>query len=88
MSAPIRRWPFAPLEPLIDARYKDLPAGGNNRVTTIGVAGKAAHVLDLAASQIHLWRKEGLPDRAADRIAVRLGYHPVQIWPEWHGETA
>lgn len=84
MRAPIRRWPFEPLEPLIEARYRNHPAAGNNRATTIGIAGRAGHVLDVNASQIHLWRRDGLPDQAADRIALRLGYHPAQIWPDWH----
>jgi hypothetical protein len=25
----------------------------------------------------------GLTDRQADRAAVRCGYHPSEIWPEW-----
>jgi hypothetical protein len=26
---------------------------------------------------------EGLTDWQADRAAIRLGYHPAQIWPDW-----
>lgn len=25
----------------------------------------------------------GLTDRQADRAAVRCGYHPSEVWPEW-----
>ena len=28
----------------------------------------------------------GLTDRQADRWAIRLGYHPIEIWPTWCDE--
>jgi lambda repressor-like predicted transcriptional regulator len=46
-------------------------------------------------------RRTGLPERTlfrvlaadfldwrvADRVAVALGHHPCQLWPEWFGST-
>lgn len=33
---------------------------------------------------LHRWREGGgVPLRAADRAATRLGYHPVDIWADW-----
>lgn len=29
------------------------------------------------------WEAKGLPDDASDRVAVYIGMHPVQIWPDW-----
>jgi lambda repressor-like predicted transcriptional regulator len=23
----------------------------------------------------------------ADRIAIALGYHPIELWPSWHHDT-
>jgi len=35
-------------------------------------------------STIRKWRSADLlPERAADVLAVRAGYHPGNIWPEW-----
>jgi hypothetical protein len=28
-------------------------------------------------------RAQGLSDSQADRYAAALGYHPVNIWPDW-----
>jgi hypothetical protein len=36
---------------------------------------------------VHRWRKEGgIPIFAADRVAIRLGVHPLDIWPTFHSE--
>jgi hypothetical protein len=33
---------------------------------------------------IHRWRRKGIPEKQADRIAVKLlRKHPASIWPEW-----
>jgi hypothetical protein len=29
------------------------------------------------------WTHDGIPDHASDRIAIGIGYHPAQIWPDW-----
>lgn len=29
------------------------------------------------------WRERGLDEAAADRCAVRLGFHPGEIWADW-----
>lgn len=34
------------------------------------------------------WRHEGVPLARADQIAVSLGAHPVDIWPEWYEVSA
>lgn len=34
--------------------------------------------------EIQRWKKSGsIPDRWADRVAVGLGLHPAELWPEW-----
>ena len=32
------------------------------------------------------WRNEGIPLFAADKLAIRLGVHPLIIWPTFHTE--
>ena len=33
---------------------------------------------------LHRWKHTGIPLYAADRIAIRLGVHPSQIWTDWY----
>jgi hypothetical protein len=57
-----------PLAPLLEA-------AGNytGLVAQLGVAG----------SEYTIAREKGCTDRQADSWAIRLGFHPSQIWPEW-----
>ena len=43
-----------------------------------------ARFCDVDNNTIHRWRRGGIPEKQADRIAVKcLGIHPALIWPEW-----
>lgn len=44
-----------------------------------------ARQLGVTRRTVHRWAQVGLvPPKHADRIAVRLGHHPAEIWPtEW-----
>lgn len=62
-----RTWPIAPLLDVLSAAQ---------RVNLPDALGVSAGFL----SQIE---GGGLPDRTADRVAIRLGLHPCMIWPDW-----
>jgi hypothetical protein len=32
---------------------------------------------------IQRWKTSGIPRYSADELAVRLGVHPANIWPQW-----
>lgn len=61
--------PRLPLEPLV-ARHG-------------GVSG-LARALGRNRAQVGKWRQRGVTLDSADRIAVALGLHPVEVWPEWY----
>jgi hypothetical protein len=43
-----------------------------------------ARFFNVNTSQIYRWREKGIPEKQADRIAVKyLRLHPSLIWPEW-----
>jgi hypothetical protein len=46
---------------------------------------EVASYLDVSQSLIRYWRcgRRRLSEETADRIAIRLGLHPLNIWPEW-----
>lgn len=76
-TSKIRRKPYRlmghdakyPIDPLLRAM------GGP--VTT------CAALLDVDQSQIYVWKREGLRWVVADELAIRAGFHPSEIWPEW-----
>ena len=65
-----RLWPA---QPLIDAaEHLNVPVVPR----AVGASGTTwAHALS-----------NGLTDQQADRWACRLGFHPIEIWPNWCDE--
>lgn len=49
----------------------------------------AAETLGVHIDTIRNWRtgRKRLKAAAADRIAVRIGAHPGELWPEWWAEA-
>jgi hypothetical protein len=39
--------------------------------------------IGVSSSSVEAGLTSGLNDRAADHWAVRLGYHPGSVWPDW-----
>lgn len=48
-----------------------------------GVSG-LARALGRERAQVSKWRSRGLPATTADVVAVALGLHPVEVWPDWY----
>lgn len=64
---PMRRFP---VEPLLERA--DCP----NLV-------QLAHRLGVHRQQVAQYRSRGLSERQADRVAIALGFHPIEIWPDY-----
>lgn len=64
--------PRLPLEPLV-ARYGSIRA--------------LADALDRDRGQVQKWRERGVTVLSADGLAVALGLHPVEVWPDWYEVT-
>lgn len=62
-----RRWPLEPL----------LAASGCATVSAIEAR------TGLPRGIGRRWVTHGLTDDAADRVAVALGRHPAEVWPDW-----
>jgi len=43
-----------------------------------------ANRLGLTHRHLRRMQAQGLADREADRYACTLGYHPTEIWTDWH----
>lgn len=64
--------PRLPLAPLVE-RYGSISA--------------LARALGRDYAQVQKWSSDGVPERSADRIAVAVGLHPVDVWPDWYEVT-
>ncbi|MDQ1439266.1 MAG: Winged helix-turn-helix DNA-binding [Acidimicrobiaceae bacterium] len=67
--SPRARQPRVSLEPLVQ-RY------GNVSIL--------ARALGVDRAQVAHWRSDGVPIESADRIAIAVGRHPAEVWPEWY----
>lgn len=74
------RFDFADLAALCLQRWRAESAASDLH---IGETGKVAAVLGVSRVNVQRWRKCGLDHWAADRMAIALGLHPCEIWPEW-----
>lgn len=72
------RFPIEPLLEIVDMRLgTDVDAAGIPQ----NCVRKRAEVLGISAGSFHRWMKMGtIGVDAADRAAVHLGFHPVQVW--------
>lgn len=43
-------------------------------------AGVSVHAVDM-------WQTDGIKWLTADRLAVNLGYHPCEFWPDWFDDV-
>ena len=42
-----------------------------------------AGALGVSRARVVAYRKRGLSEDQADRLAVHIGRHPGEVWPEW-----
>lgn len=72
------RFAFEPLVPYIERAYQP----DSHFVTTTGVVGKAARVLNVNRTTVYRWVDNGMSLAQADAAAYELGQHPAAIWPD------
>lgn len=63
------RQPRLPLDPL---------------VRMYGTVSQLATALNRHRTQVSEWHVNGIPIVSADRVAVSLGMHPIEVWPNWY----
>ena len=51
--------------------------------TGIETVRELAELLDVSLSVARKRMERGIAEYEADGFAVRLGFHPVEVWPEW-----
>jgi lambda repressor-like predicted transcriptional regulator len=56
-------------------------------VRRYGSVSGLARALGRDRAQLAKWRRDGLPIMSADRLAVAVGMHPVELWPDWYEVT-
>lgn len=66
-----------------DARYPFADLAAAMRMTE----AQAARALDLAGSTAQEYRRKGVTERVADRLAVKAGLHPMNVWPNFSDDV-
>lgn len=46
-------------------------------------ASQLAQVIGCSTREVVRWRTQGLPEKRADELAIRFGFHPALVWPDW-----
>jgi hypothetical protein len=41
-----------------------------------------ARITGMSLGSVSMWSRTGIPMWTADRLAIKLGAHPADIWPE------
>ena len=83
-----RRLPLAPLEAALaggdtEIRNKaNIPIINDNTVLVAYIAD----VCGVNRMTVYRWRNQGLSTFQADRAAVAVGFHPLNVWPDWGKE--
>lgn len=56
----------------------------------VGSENKSAFARTCGVQTAQMWRylRDGFPEKTADRIATRVGFHPGEVWPEWFEEAS
>ncbi len=47
-----------------------------------------ARAVEVDRAQMSRYMRDGFPPLAADTIAIRVGLHPSEVWPDWFEEVA
>lgn len=77
------RYPYDKLE----ARFLGMDSHMRHVTGNIGYTGVMpsymAKLCRVNVGVVHRWKREGLTAWAADRAAIAIGLHPINVWPEW-----
>lgn len=80
------RFPFEPIEhALAGSDHWSRQHGGYDCLDGV-MNSYIAERTGINRGQIIRYKREGLTVDAADRIAIRLGFHPAELWPDFHRE--
>ena len=78
-------YPLDPVYAIVRARWRE-PNTVNKNYSD---AGKIADVVGVHKQTAGYWiNAGGLTARQADHCAVKLGFHPGELWPEWWHKDA
>jgi lambda repressor-like predicted transcriptional regulator len=67
---------------------RKFPAEALHSALGIASVRELAEACDVGRTQMQRYLRDGIPELAADRIAVRVGLHPGEVWPDWFLEAA
>ena len=87
MTIAQRRYDFAPLEAHFCRTHRH---HSDDRLSPRQGAtiGQTAGILGIGRGNLYRYKREGLPMATADRLAIRIGIHPVILWPDFYDDVS
>jgi hypothetical protein len=81
---PERRFPYPPLLAYIQRHCG--PNYNRKAVEAVGEGWSDSYIATLCGTnrcRVWQWRNRGVAAGVADRVAITLGAHPLEIWPDY-----
>ena len=82
-----RRFPMAPLEEWLNARYRNHTSGTDRQCRGRLSTERIAELIGFTRQAVGRWHADGVPRWSADRAAINAGTHPLEVWPDFHSDT-
>lgn len=65
------------------ARQRRFPVDALRRALASESVTELARTCGVTQRSIHRYIHDGVPEAMTDAMAVRAGFHPAEVWPEW-----
>lgn len=75
-------FPFRAVDRYIDSRWLTARFGQGCDTATLS-NDERAELLGVDRDQVTAWRRTGVPLWRAEALAIGLGRHPDELWPDW-----
>jgi hypothetical protein len=82
------RYPLAPLAKALHIELGETLHGGQQPGDEPAGLHALAEAVHVSISTAQRFRRFGLTERAADRLATAAGMHPSSLWPSWWADAA
>ncbi len=78
------RLPFEPVRTWIGPLLTHVGGSERGSERDYGCNALIGEMMGVSTRTVNRWANEGVPARRADAVAISLGAHPLELWPDYH----